>query len=1631
MPYLRCRVEEAQQERLVRSSREVGGQEVGCQNNADPLCIADFDCSLGCFVCTTFLAKEVHGLPKIETAELYQDGEEYISNEWHLDSGANILVVPHGDSCIINIHEGKKVPLHSTTGTVLAPYATIQTPIGRLKGLVVAGAPRLVPTDYFREFNKLGRSVRSVHDLEGNSYAVKRGMAGTLVLDLQDSNQQSQGFAAQSYAAVSSEEHRTSSRDGWEETPTSWVRTHKVSRCLLYLPNGADDGPSLEDLTGERFTEAQSIGSSSTWVVEDSWTGCARQTCRRPIEAEGKRWIGTTTFYKIITETIVEPDMEPDSVGNLEVARKLDFKAFFIAFRGKIKQQFEERHISHTKCPCEYCQVGKAVQAARRKGSVPKPTGIMEVIVCDLCTHLPLSYDGFTVIAVFKDLASGLTWAFPIKSKLPILVKRCLVEVVCELIELRRSLGLSDTPLMWRLHGDQGGEFTAEIIQAYITERHGSWAPCPTDRHIAPIEAAIRAVVDQMRTCLEASGLPTKYWSDAILHGSKNKRLLVAEYSALLSSNGSLTTRRPFGLLCFAPIALKSKKVPKSSPRAVPCAYLGMFGRRGVKLLYRESSLVDPAPPVTHKSAGLAPIIKESSLHVTTFEEGTTGEAVKYTPPDEFGKPRMAFKRTYRDLERFMISGDAVDRLGYDGMTPEEMEQWLKENPTQRSGKQQGLHDVESGCAKCRGSHRAHDRSDMTCIYGGISKNSDQERAIARLLNTDSSAAWLLSAQYKRENVQQIRMRNGTVNIPPSGSKLTSAEKLQVKANKKSLDKALGGDMAAWSIWRNPDALSNPNLCRTAYAALGQGGATDPTQPDILNSGVRFVDGVVSVSNTGELIYSARLAAGPEPVSLEHIVAALRVSYSAASVQCLDRTTQLLTQPQAQSDARLRDIDLTESCLGDRGAKALTNYKVAVDLLGHAEFSDTWTKEYAEWQVNGPLLHESVAFRTMAFEGVEHQRRHRVESLSQYVAFVTKKMTSEQKRSTRGLAAMKDEMTKLVNQDIVLPPINGKEVKNKRAQKCGMAMLAFIKFAEKEESKHVYKGRAVLLGDKLTYVWNNQVIGKEGHWWEKLASTPATLEECRMVDCYAVIAGYTVEVLDFESAYLQAEWPTYTEAETYIQIPKDLQEFLPKALQPLPGNDYPLWKLFKAGYGHPASGHLWAQVLTEWLIRNLWINVGRTGKGCMFCKGVMMVVVYVDDMKACGPKDMLAKFWNSISGENGAFKWKEPPQTVSEFLGATYERKTELRDNVMCDVIHVGLTDYIQTVVKEYEKERGITVKCRKVCSTLCLRIDPRKKVVTIPKREHQKIIGCCLWIMRVNRPDISEAVSGLGARVACWTQECTEQMDILVGYLKLTAQVRLEFCWPVHMQGANGAHMAAELYCDADHRGSEKSQSSFVSWIRPIGSTVGGCLLHWLSKKQSITATSAADAEIIATYVAFKEGSHPLMVILAAFGRKTSEFTILVDNNTAQGNMDKHASDVCEMKLKAVNSKAGFLYDMYDLGVYQADHVDSDLNKSDGGTKKPKSVGMQKYWRSQVNLQLPFNAEEAERRAAYMQTNGPPPSKGVLNGEIIDPEDADEDIVVENYYPKKAKDPAPPVTKPSKLPTAAVAAAAVVNGDI
>ena len=78
-------------------------------------------------------------------------------------------------------------------------------------------------------------------------------------------------------------------------------------------------------------------------------------------------------------------------------------------------------------------------------------------------------------------------------------------------------------------------------------------------------------------------------------------------------------------------------------------------------------------------------------------------------------------------------------------------------------------------------------------------------------------------------------------------------------------------------------------------------------------------------------------------------------------------------------------------------------------------------------------------------------------------------------------------------------------------------------------------------------------------------------------------------------------------------------------------------------------------------------------------------------------------------------------------------------------------------------------------------------------------------------------------------------------------------------------------------------------------------------------------------------------MTLLVCVGQPDNDWTMLVDNDTAKGNMDKKVSEVEGAKAKAIDCKEGFLHDMFLLERYKAGHVDTKLNRSDCGTKKPK----------------------------------------------------------------------------------------------
>ena len=384
---------------------------------------------------------------------------------------------------------------------------------------------------------------------------------------------------------------------------------------------------------------------------------------------------------------------------------ELDFSSFFVALSA-----LDEKYATHVGCGCEICKRAKMTFAARRRGLGEKPADFGEVIVADLCTHLPNSFDGQTILFVAKDLASDFVFCKPLRSKQPAGVKSALLEMHQTVTEIRRSAGLPRLKV-WKLHTDAGGEFSGNLVQTCLSELNGIWVDAPKGRHIPAAEGEIRLVIDGIRVQIESSGLSERFWPQAAKTWVRNRNLRFEVYREYLKSIGSDSEIRVFGNLCFAKLAeLRSKAAPTGSP----CAFLAHEGRRHISVAYREQ---------VEKSGGF-------KLRHTTVDYGSRGEGVQWAAPDSEGKPQMAFMRVYRNLQPLTVQFSSSGNLGHVGMSEKQLEDWIAQNP---------LLDTtlpESDCAACRGRNRKHSRK-LGCIYAGLDK--EQEGHVRKILGSEGA----------------------------------------------------------------------------------------------------------------------------------------------------------------------------------------------------------------------------------------------------------------------------------------------------------------------------------------------------------------------------------------------------------------------------------------------------------------------------------------------------------------------------------------------------------------------------------------------------------------------------------------------------------------------------------------------------------------------------------------------------------------------------------------------------------------------------------------------------------------------------------------------------------------------------
>ena len=596
-------------------------------------------------------------------------------------------------------------------------------------------------------------------------------------------------------------------------------------------------------------------------------------------------------------------------------------------------------------------------------------------------------------------------------------------------------------------------------------------------------------------------------------------------------------------------------------------------------------------------------------------------------------------------------------------------------------------------------------------------------------------------------------------------------------------------------------------------------------------------------------------------------------------------------------------------------------------------------------------------------------------------SFLTRKMTKEEVSSEEGQKAQEKEMRKMcVDYEAVAPPIESKTAEP-GSTLSGFIMLTHVKNFEKAVKDWIYKGRAVVLGHKITKLIDNQISGQnsdntiddndnKNHEQPSFIggiSDLVSLAEARLIDAWALINGYKVQSIDIENGYLQQPWNL--PHKHYIKIPKDLWKYLPENLKPT-GIREPIWEMKKCIYGHPKSGELFIEGVVKLLIANGYKPIGKTGSKALMTKGNLLVAIYVDDIKASGPDQELEALFSIL---NGRYPFKDGITDCDTFLGTTI-----VRDKFS---YAYDMADYCHEIAKVYRSLYGEFRPARVPIADNLKTYD--RSNPTIPESRNQKLIGMLLWLCRTSRPDIAFAVSALGSRLNFWDDKCSRELERLVGYIESTANAQLVSSLG-DLEVGDWRSLSLSVYTDSDWA-APKSQSGFIIFLEnknlqytkneegayfPNHTT--RIPLIWGSRKQAIIAESAAAAECTAAYTGIHEAI-PLSGTINDAGRPLP-VKLFVDNSQVISLAKSGDSERLHFHHKALNIRINMLQYLIENGFATIDHIRTAINPANLFTKV---LGRLDTERESALCGLKFNFPSANlaranlwRRLRFQQSN-------------------------------------------------------------
>jgi hypothetical protein len=406
----------------------------------------------------------------------------------------------------------------------------------------------------------------------------------------------------------------------------------------------------------------------------------------------------------------------------------------------------------------------------------------------------------------------------------------------------------------------------------------------------------------------------------------------------------------------------------------------------------------------------------------------------------------------------------------------------------------------------------------------------------------------------------------------------------------------------------------------------------------------------------------------------------------------------------------------------------------------------------------------------------------------------------------------------------------------------------------------------------------------------------------RAVLALAADADLELDQMDVATAFLNGN----LEEEIYMRQPEGTIR---------PGDEHLVWRLKRSIYGLKQSSRAWYKELDAFL-RSIGFKCCESDASVyvqLFDDGIVIVVVYVDDLLIAASRHLLQGIKDKLSGR---FE-------MTDLGHANWLLGMEIKRDRVQRTVSLGQAAFAKDILERFNMSDCNPADTPMSLEKLSSDMSPASKeeeehMAMVPYRS---AVGSMMYLMICSRPDLATAIGILSQYMASPGPQHWTAAKRVLRYIAGTVDKVLV------LGGRPKGGLVLTGYADADWAGDIDRRRSTSGFCFSLGR---GCIT-WSSKRQSAVALSTLEAEYISIGTAVREVLW-LRAFLAELHHPQETATVIKEDN--QGCIARIKNPGQHSRTKHIDIVHHFVRDIYESGIIDVEYCRTDAMVADILTK-------------------------------------------------------------------------------------------------